>query len=59
VPLLSGHAVAVAECAVQDELEVGDHAVVTGLVEAGSPPESTSKPLLYFRRAFHGAAPPS
>ena len=29
--------------------EVGDHAVVTGLVEGGSPPESTSEPLLYFR----------
>jgi hypothetical protein len=28
---------------------------VTGVVEAGSPPESSSEPLLYFRRAFHGA----
>jgi flavin reductase (DIM6/NTAB) family NADH-FMN oxidoreductase RutF len=59
VPLLSGHAVAFAECLVRDELEVGDHAVLTGLVEAGSPPESTSEPILYFRRAFHGAGPAS
>jgi flavin reductase (DIM6/NTAB) family NADH-FMN oxidoreductase RutF len=59
VPLLSGHAVAVAECVVRDDLDVGDHAVVTGLVETGSPPESTSEPLLYFRRAFHGAGPSS
>ena len=58
-PLLSGHAVAVAECAVRDDLDVGDHAVLTGLVEAGSPPESTSEPLLYFRRAYHGRRPPS
>jgi flavin reductase (DIM6/NTAB) family NADH-FMN oxidoreductase RutF len=56
VPLLSGHAVAIAECAVQDELEVGDHAVVTGLVEGGSPPESTSEPILYFRRSFQAPA---
>jgi flavin-dependent trigonelline monooxygenase, reductase component len=59
VPLLSGHAVAVAECAVRDDLDVGDHAVLTGLVEAGSPPESTSEPLLYFRRAYHERRPPS
>jgi flavin reductase (DIM6/NTAB) family NADH-FMN oxidoreductase RutF len=59
VPLLSGHAVAFAECVVRDELEVGDHAVLTGLVESGSPPASTSEPILYFRRAFHGARPSS
>ena len=58
-PLLAGHAVAVAECVVRDDLDVGDHAVVTGLVEAGSPPESTSEPLLYFRRAYRGAGPSS
>jgi flavin reductase (DIM6/NTAB) family NADH-FMN oxidoreductase RutF len=55
VPLLSGHAVAFAECVVRDDLEVGDHAVLTGLVEAGSPPESAGEPLVYFRRAYHPA----
>ena len=53
VPLITGHAVAFAECVVRDDLEVGDHAVLTGLVEAGSPPESNSAPLLYFRRSYH------
>jgi flavin-dependent trigonelline monooxygenase, reductase component len=55
VPLLSGHAVAFAECVVRDDLEVGDHAVLTGLVEAGSPPGSTSDSLLYFRRSYRPA----
>jgi len=55
VPVLVGHAVAFAECLVRDDLEVGDHAVLTGLVEGGSPPESTGEPLLYFRRSYHPA----
>ncbi len=53
VPILHQEAVAYAECTVRDDLVVGDHAVITGLVEAGSPPATESRPIVYFRRAFH------
>jgi flavin reductase (DIM6/NTAB) family NADH-FMN oxidoreductase RutF len=53
VPVLHESAVAHAECAVRDDLAVGDHAVITGIVEAGSPPSGESTPMVYFRREFH------
>ena len=53
VPILHQDAVAYAECSVRDDLLVGDHAVITGLVEAGSPPAAESRPMVYFRRGFH------
>lgn len=53
VPILHEDSIAHAECRVRDDLVVGDHAVITGVVEAGSQPEGESTPIVYFRRAFH------
>jgi flavin reductase (DIM6/NTAB) family NADH-FMN oxidoreductase RutF len=55
VPVLHEGAVAHAECSTLDELEVGDHVVVTGLVEAGSPPDPSDVPIVYFRREYSSA----
>lgn len=55
VPILHEGAVAHAECATLEELEVGDHVVVTGLVEKGSPPEPDDVPIVYFRREYSSA----
>lgn len=55
VPILHEGAVAHAECATQEELDVGDHMVVTGLVEAGSAPDPSDVPIVYFRRAYSSA----
>ena len=55
VPILHEGAVAHVECATLEELEVGDHVVVTGLVEAGSPPAPSDVPIVYFRRSFSSA----
>ena len=59
VPILHEGAVAHAECATLEELEVGDHVVVTGLVEAGSPPEPADVPIVYFRRTYSSAPAPT
>jgi flavin reductase (DIM6/NTAB) family NADH-FMN oxidoreductase RutF len=53
VPILEQVAVAHAECSTLDELEMGDHVVVTGLVEAGEPPAPSDVPIVYFDRTFH------
>jgi len=55
VPILHEGAIAHAECATREELEIGDHVVVTGLVEAGSPPEPDYVPIVYFRRTYASA----
>jgi flavin reductase (DIM6/NTAB) family NADH-FMN oxidoreductase RutF len=55
VPLLHEGAIAHAECTTLEELEIGDHVVVTGLVEAGRAPDPAELPILYHRRAFHTA----
>jgi flavin reductase (DIM6/NTAB) family NADH-FMN oxidoreductase RutF len=55
VPILHEGAVAHAECSTLEELEVGDHVVVTGLVEAGSPPAAADVPIVYFRREYSSA----
>jgi flavin reductase (DIM6/NTAB) family NADH-FMN oxidoreductase RutF len=55
VPILHEGAVAHAECSTLEELEVGDHVVVTGLVEAGSPPDQADVPIVYFRREYSSA----
>jgi flavin reductase (DIM6/NTAB) family NADH-FMN oxidoreductase RutF len=52
VPLLHEGAIAHAECTTLEELEIGDHVVVTGLVEAGKAPDPAELPILYHRRAF-------
>ena len=56
VPCLIEDALAYAECLTEQELEVGDHLILIGLVEAGSPPDPGRAPILYFRRAY-GSTP--
>lgn len=59
VPVLHEGAVAHAECTTLAEIEVGDHVVVTGLVEAGAPPAPDQVPIVWFRKSFASApAPP-
>jgi flavin reductase (DIM6/NTAB) family NADH-FMN oxidoreductase RutF len=58
IPILHEGAVAHAECTTHDELEIGDHVVVTGVVEAGSPPKPDDLPIVWFRRGFASAPLP-
>ncbi len=59
VPILHEGAVAHAECTTLEELEIGDHVVVTGLVERGAPPAADQVPIVWFRKSFASApAPP-
>jgi flavin reductase (DIM6/NTAB) family NADH-FMN oxidoreductase RutF len=55
VPILHEGAVAHAECTVIEELEIGDHIVLTGLVVAGVAPDPEDVPIVYFRKAFSAA----
>jgi flavin reductase (DIM6/NTAB) family NADH-FMN oxidoreductase RutF len=55
VPILHRDAIAYAECVTEQELEVGDHVVVTGLVEAGEGPDPEQVPIVYFRRRYASA----
>lgn len=55
VPILHDGAVAHAECVTLQELEIGDHVVVTGVVEAGAAPQPQDVPIVYFRQAFASA----
>lgn len=52
LPLLVDDAIAHAECAVERELEAGDHIVFIGIVERARPPGPESLPILYHRRAY-------
>ncbi len=52
MPLLAEEALAYAECAVEQELEAGDHVVFVCLVEGGRPPDPDSVPILYYRRSY-------
>ena len=52
MPCLRTDSLAYAECAVEQELEAGDHVVFTGLVEGGLAPDPASVPILYFRRTY-------
>jgi flavin reductase (DIM6/NTAB) family NADH-FMN oxidoreductase RutF len=58
VPLLHEGAVAHAECSTLEELEIGDHVVVTGRVEAGAGPRPDDVPIVWFRRGFASAPVP-
>ncbi len=59
VPILHEGAVAHAECSTLEEHEIGDHVVVTGLVEGGAPPDPDEVPIVWFRKSFASApAPP-
>ena len=54
-PVLHEGAVAHAECTTLEELEIGDHVVVTGLVESGDPPAPGQVPIVWYRKAFSSA----
>jgi flavin reductase (DIM6/NTAB) family NADH-FMN oxidoreductase RutF len=56
MPLLTDDALAIAECRTEQELEAGDHLILTGIVEAGRPPAADRVPILYYRRAY-GSTP--
>ena len=56
VPILHEGAVAHAECTVLEEIEIGDHIVLTGLVHAGARPDPDDRPIVYFRRGFSAVA---
>jgi flavin reductase (DIM6/NTAB) family NADH-FMN oxidoreductase RutF len=56
VPCLVEDALAYAECRTEQELEAGDHLILTGLIEGGRPPAPDQVPILYFRRAY-GSTP--
>jgi flavin reductase (DIM6/NTAB) family NADH-FMN oxidoreductase RutF len=58
VPILEEGAIAHAECSTLQELEIGDHVVVTGLVEAGAAPAAADVPIVYFDRRFHTVRSP-
>ena len=58
VPILHEGAVAHAECSTLEELEVGDHVVVTGLVDAGSAPDPVDVPMTSTSSASTRAPPP-
>jgi flavin reductase (DIM6/NTAB) family NADH-FMN oxidoreductase RutF len=56
VPILHESAVAHAECSTLEEHEIGDHVVVTGLVETGQAPAAEDVPIVYFQRTYSSAA---
>lgn len=56
VPILHEGTVAHAECTVLQEIEIGDHVVFTGLVQAGARPDPADVPIVYYRRSFSPAA---
>ena len=58
LPILHEGAVAHAECVTLEELEIGDHVVVTGRVEAGAGPAVDDVPIVWFRRGFSSAQAP-
>jgi 4-hydroxyphenylacetate 3-hydroxylase, reductase component len=51
VPVLDG-VIASMECVVAERLEVGDHVLYVGRVEATSLPDGDAAPLLYHRRRY-------
>jgi flavin reductase (DIM6/NTAB) family NADH-FMN oxidoreductase RutF len=52
LPCLREDSLAYAECETVQELEAGDHMIVTGLVVGGLAPDPASVPILYFRRSY-------
>ena len=52
MPCLREDSLAYAECVTEQELEAGDHVIVTGLVVGGLAPDPASVPILYFRRSY-------
>ncbi|MDH4177935.1 MAG: flavin reductase family protein [Thermoleophilia bacterium] len=58
VPVLHEGAIAHAECETLDELVIGDHVVVTGLVVDGDAPAESDLPIVYFKRGYTSAPTP-
>jgi flavin reductase (DIM6/NTAB) family NADH-FMN oxidoreductase RutF len=58
VPVLHAGALAHAECTTLEELEIGDHVVVTGLVELGAAPDPEQVPIVWYRKTFASAPLP-
>jgi flavin reductase (DIM6/NTAB) family NADH-FMN oxidoreductase RutF len=58
VPILHEGAIAHAECSTLNEHNIGDHVVVYGVVERGSPPAPTEVPIVYFRKSYASAPSP-
>ena len=56
VPVLHADSLSFAACRTVEEIQAGDHVILLGLVEEGSPPPPSSRPLMYFRRRY-GAWP--
>jgi flavin reductase ActVB len=52
LPLLADDAHAWAECTTVQELEVGDHVVIVGVVERGGVRPELEPPLMYYRRSW-------
>lgn len=57
MPLLHEDAFARAECALAQEIEAGDHVILTGVVEDGLAPDPERVPIVYYRRSY-GSVPP-
>jgi flavin reductase (DIM6/NTAB) family NADH-FMN oxidoreductase RutF len=55
VPVLHEGAIAHAQCETLDELVIGDHVVVTGLVVEGDAPADSDVPIVYFNKAYASA----
>jgi flavin reductase (NADH) len=55
MPWLEHDAFALAECAVTDEVEGGDHVIFFGRLEGGSSPDPDARPLIYYRKAYGSA----
>ncbi len=58
VPVLHEGAIAHAECETLDELVIGDHVVVTGLVVGGDAPAESDVPIVYVNKAYAPAPTP-
>ncbi len=52
VPVLVGDNLSYAACRTVQEIQAGDHVILIGLVEDGTPPPPLSRPLTYFRRRY-------
>ena len=52
LPVLHEHTLAWAECSLYQQIEVGDHIVLVGLVRHGETAPLERRPISYFRRAF-------
>lgn len=51
LPMLTTDALAYAECRIVADLQVGDHAILVGMIVGGEPPLG-GRPLMYWRRGY-------